>query len=488
MTGRRWGRNPGLFVVGGQVPGPEDLRPAPQPADLETEESAAVTIEGVTEPYPTMFRPELSATVAAAIEWDQTAAAEPYQRDVTRTMDDTTRMGNSLSAAVRLELLSDDMRAAARAAHDERHRPLDNPGPDDEPWHCQVCGGPCREASAAERTADQLVAADCEHVPMLDGRCAVCGARVDLVTGGQLDEDGLPVDQADDDPWDQTTELPVVPLTVADLQAELAPRVYAAPRPVPPAEAVPMSAERSRSTGGATARILNWTSRHDERSLSFGIRQQLTAPAPLVDKAWAHGPILDQGTTPPLSLHDASGCTGHADVNAANILALMHQPAGVPIHTEDLYGHEDAMRAYDRAQELDDVPGEDYPGTSVLAAMKAGQEFGWWASYSWAFGTRDVAQALLQVGPVVIGIPWLSGMTTPGPDGIITVAGDEQGGHCLCLFALRMSLAGRAGPWFGALQTWGEDVGDHGIIWFHHKDLARLLHSVGEAAVPHLGQ
>jgi hypothetical protein len=447
---RRWGRNPGLFVVGGQVPTAddiaavqEDLRSAGSPAELET---GNLPVGG-----PLLGNP---AAIAAAIEWDQTTAAEPYQRDVTRTMDDTTRMGNSLSAAVRLELLSDDMRAAARAARDER--------------------------SAAERTADQLVAADCEHVPMLDGRCALCGARIDLVTGDQLDDDGLPIDQADD-VWDQTAELPVVPLTVADLQAELAPRVYAAPRPVPPADpAVPMSAERSRSTGGTAARILNWTSRHDPASLDYGIRARLSAPAPLMDRTWDHGPILDQGTAPPLSLHDASGCTGHAGVNAANVLSLMHGP------DVDLYGHEDAMRLYDRAQELDDVPGEDYPGTSVLALMKAGQEVGFWGAYSWAFGTRDVAQALLQVGPVVIGIPWYSGMTTPGADGVVTVAGDDQGGHCLCLFSIRMTLAGRAGPWFGALQTWGEDVGDHGVIWFHHKDAARLLHSVGEAAVPHL--
>lgn len=501
MTGRRWGRNPGLFVVGGQVPAPEDLRPEAVPAPLETGNSSAVTIEGVTGQYQEdgeghrwfttdeRLTAEQVDSIAAAIHWDQSTAAEPYQRDVTRTMDDTTRMGNSLSAAVRLELLSDDMRAAARAAHDER--------------------------SAAEYTADQLAAADdeCgEHVPMLDGRCALCGVRIDPVSGAELDPvDGLPIDQDDEDApnpelpgygvpvpaphnaapfdhlaahdaWDSTAELPVVPLTVADLQAELAPRTYAAPRPVPPAEdpAVPMSPERSRSTGGAAARILNWTSRHDERSLAYGIRAQLTGPAPLVDKTWAHGPILDQGTAPPLSLHDASGCTGHAGVNAANVLGLAHGPDA------DLYGHEDAMRLYDRAQELDDVPGEDYPGTSVLALMRAGQEFGLWASYSWAFGTRDVAQAILQAGPVVIGIPWLSGMSDPGTDGVVTVAGDDLGGHCLCLFALRMAIGGKAGPWFGALQTWGESVGDHGVIWLHHRDLAGLLHSVGEAAVPHM--
>lgn len=36
-----------------------------------------------------------------------------------------------------------------RAAAAELHRPLDAPGPDDEPWHCQECGGPCRRGPSA---------------------------------------------------------------------------------------------------------------------------------------------------------------------------------------------------------------------------------------------------------------------------------------------------------------------------------------------------
>jgi len=41
---------------------------------------------------------DAAGVVAAAIEWDQATAAEPYQLDVTREMDDTVRMGNSLAA------------------------------------------------------------------------------------------------------------------------------------------------------------------------------------------------------------------------------------------------------------------------------------------------------------------------------------------------------------------------------------------------------
>lgn len=370
------------------------------------------------------------AAVDAAIRWDRAAAAEPYQVDLTRTFDDTVRMGNHLSAAVRLELLGADWRDQVRDA-------LTDP---------------------------------------------VSGAELDAV-------DGLPLPVEDvEEEAPRRYALPRPTEDVEDVEEEAAPSLL---RPegwvdeaVAHAQAVDAFQAAKVAVDPRRARVLNWTSRHDERSLAYGLRPRLPGPAPLMDRLWEHGPILDQGESPPLSLHDASGCTGHAGVNAANIIQLATAGAYHRPDPDELYGHGDAMRLYERAQELDDVPGQAYPGTSVLALMKAGQEFGFWGSYLWAFGTRDVAQAILQAGPVIVGIPWLADMGSPGPDGIVTVGGADLGGHCLCLFGLRMKVGGKAGPWFGALQTWGESVGDHGVIWIHHKDLAQLLHSEGEAAIP----
>jgi hypothetical protein len=146
--------------------------------------------------------------------------------------------------------------------------------------------------------------------------------------------------------------------------------------------------------------------------------------------------------------------------------------------------HADAVDLYSLAQQLDDWPGQSYPGTSVLAAMKAGQQLGWWDTYVWARGVRDIAQALLQVGGVGIGIPWRAGMVTPGPDGVLDCTGEQVGGHAIALHALARTVAGKPGPWFGALQSYGEDTGDRGVVWFHHSDLAALLAGVGEAAIP----
>lgn len=469
MTGRdrrehpRAGRHrPGMFVVGGQVPTEDQLAAAQEDfpssplAGGPLEDSAAgnlpVCVDGeghipalngrcVLCGLEDLDRAEpVSEAVAEAIRWDQAAAAEPWQVDVTRTLEDTTRMGNGLSAAVRQELLR-------------------------------------RPASHLDAAVRLELAADAMRESYLDrlGPGFSADYPTDPVDGAELDPvDGLPVVDEDQAEEDDATRF----MSLADLEAAAQPLTLAAA----PAVFVPMTVPQAQAFGGAPARILNWTSRHDPKSLEFGVRQKLRAPAPLMDREWDHGPILDQGTAPPLSLHDASGCTGHAAVNAANVLTLAAAPAGEDLPAP-LAGAE-AMRLYQRAQELDELPGETYPGTSILAVMKAGQEAGLWASYLWAFGTRDIAQALLQVGPVVIGIPWRSGMTEPGPDGIVAVDGEDLGGHALCLFAIRMAVAGRAGPWFGALQTWGEGVGDHGVIWFHHKDLAGLLHGVGEAAIP----
>jgi hypothetical protein len=146
-------------------------------------------------------------------------------------------------------------------------------------------------------------------------------------------------------------------------------------------------------------------SRHDVRSLAYGVRPTLAGSAPLTDHLWPVGPVLDQG---------AEGeCVGCAVVDAATTIAP-------PERYLTTFGiAEDAARIYKRAQQLDEVPGEDYAGTSVLAGMKAGVEAGLFGGYRWAFGTRDVAQAVLQVGPVVVGVPWLSGMYDTGPGGLV---------------------------------------------------------------------
>jgi hypothetical protein len=264
------------------------------------------------------------------------------------------------------------------------------------------------------------------------------------------------------------------------LEEEAAEEAAAPPR-TPPAPA--SAPDPGRDSGPEPARVSDWTSRHDQRSLEFPVRRMLERPVPLQDVSLDAGPVLDQGTTPPLSLRDASACVGMACIAAAHVLKGQYPMA----YDVEPFDEEDARRLYVRAQDLDHVHGNDYPGTSVLAGMKAGQELGLWGGYLWALGgTRDVVQVLLQLRvAVVVGVPWSAGLEEPDRDGVIRPGGADAGGHALAVVGFRLGrIGGRLGPWFELQQSRGRAEGIGGRVFLHHSDLSRLLGGIGEAAVP----
>lgn len=270
------------------------------------------------------------------------------------------------------------------------------------------------------------------------------------------------------------------------LEEEAAREASRTPAPVPP-----RGPGRDQEPGSALtptlteARVSDWVSRHDPRSLEYPVRSRLARAVPLADVSLETGVILDQGTTPPLTIREAAACVGMASAAAANVLTLRrlgHLGAAGQLLLEG-----DARRLYARAQELDHVHGEEYAGTSVLAGMKAGQELGLWGGYLWALGgTKDVAQVLLQLRvAVVVGVPWSTSLEEPDRHGIIRPGGMANGGHALAVVGLRLGLlGGSAGPWFELQQSRGRSEGMSGRVYVHHSHLARLLAGRGEAAVP----
>lgn len=219
---------------------------------------------------------------------------------------------------------------------------------------------------------------------------------------------------------------------------------------------------------------LDWRSRHDPRSRAYAIRPHLAA-TPRVDRLWAPGKILDQGAE--------GACVGYAWASEAMAdpvpvalerLAINH-PATWELFARFLYG---------MARYLDEWPGTDYEGTSVLAGAKAAQNAGLLHTYRWAFGLDDVLDTVVQKGPVVLGTNWHADMYAPR-NGILTPTGPVVGGHAYLVVGYRTTVPQLGGaPGAVIKNSWGKDWGENGLATISLEDLDTLLSQDGEACVP----
>lgn len=223
-----------------------------------------------------------------------------------------------------------------------------------------------------------------------------------------------------------------------------------------------------------TTPILDWAPRHDPRSRQYPVRATVGQVARR-DRLWDHGPILDQGRE--------GACVGFAW--AAEAFATP-----VPVDLTRLKDHvpQDgnlfARYLYGMAQQIDEWEGEGYSGTSVLAGAKATANTNLLREYRWAFNVDELADAVISVGPAVIGIPWFEGMYS-APGGILTRSGALVGGHALLVLGYHPEskrIPGRAT--FTLVNSWGADWGDQGLAEITVEDLAALLADRGEACVP----
>lgn len=198
----------------------------------------------------------------------------------------------------------------------------------------------------------------------------------------------------------------------------------------------------------------------DEKSRKFPIMAVIPFQKPRT-KTWDCKIWLDQG--------QEGACTG---------FAMAHELAARPIVvrnvTDDL-----ARQIYQRARQLDEWPGEDYSGSSVLGAVKAVQEMGKIQEYRWAFGIDDLILALSWKGPAVLGVNWYEGMYSPDENGLIHVSGNQVGGHAI--LARGYSRKKKA---ILLRNSWGVNWGVAGDCWISIDDLARLLKEDGEACIP----
>jgi hypothetical protein len=221
-------------------------------------------------------------------------------------------------------------------------------------------------------------------------------------------------------------------------------------------------------------KTFNWHPTFDERSKDFPLRAAIAERPKRRTKKWRNGVILDQGRE--------GACVGFGW--AAEALST---PVSVDLTRLKAQAPHDptefAKAVYNRAKVLDEYPGEDYDGTSVLAGAKAMREAGLIKEFRWCFTIEDVIDALMTKGPVVLGIYWYESMYN-APEGILSVSGDIVGGHCITAVGFKLAKDSATGEDTIILQnSWGDSWGAWGLAEIRVRDLKALLDNDGEACV-----
>ena len=220
-------------------------------------------------------------------------------------------------------------------------------------------------------------------------------------------------------------------------------------------------------------RKFGWRSYHDERSKQYGIRNVIKKKTTIKKQMWQEGVVLDQG--------QEGACVGFGWTG--EYLAQPQAPTPQPSTT---VANTFAATVYRDAKKIDEYPGESYDGTSVLAGAKVMKSRGFITSYRWCFSIEDIRDAIIQEGPVVVGIPWYDGMYDTAPNGLVKLAGKKIGGHCILItgYDPAMKIGNRTYEVFRWRNSWGPDYGVGGSAYIKSGDLARLLKDEGEACVP----
>ncbi|MET7713652.1 hypothetical protein [Streptomyces sp. NPDC005407] len=224
----------------------------------------------------------------------------------------------------------------------------------------------------------------------------------------------------------------------------------------------------------------------DPRSLAY---RRAWAGQSLHPTAWEPRlPVLDQQHLIAQGIHTAdtygldadvdalSSCTGNAATALLSILLTKEQAIAAGLTLDDAARAQHfALGLYADATELDrwhemTWPVQDF-GSSGLGVSKAMRARGLIDQYGHATTAEELC-ALLQTGPVLMGMPWHAAFSSPDADGFIDAdrnwsASPIEGGHEVCVTALEAVALedDRLLPAHTILRfrnSWSSSWGDHG--------------------------
>jgi hypothetical protein len=212
----------------------------------------------------------------------------------------------------------------------------------------------------------------------------------------------------------------------------------------------------------------------DQRDHAYPLRALLDQQR-LEDRPYrywsANRVVLDQGDTPEcVAFSWAHFLIDAPTTHKLSDLDALMRPDGF---TQTLY---DEAQQHD---EFDDTPPAG--GTSVRAGAKVLQGWGLIQNYHWASSIDDVVDAVLHLGPVIVGTNWLENMFQPQWDGhryVLDVTGPSAGGH-----AWKVDGVNKATGWARMKNSWGRSWANQGHAYLHLADLERLINDDGEAAI-----
>lgn len=175
-------------------------------------------------------------------------------------------------------------------------------------------------------------------------------------------------------------------------------------------------------------------------------------------KNWKIGAILDQQDTP--------HCVGFA-------WSQWEQTSPVRTSRATFDGNFEGHSIYNQCKLVDGYNGD---GTWVRVGADTMRKNARLDTYVWAYNADDVAQWILEYGPVVVGTNWHEAMFYPNAKGVVKPQGEIVGGHAYMLYGYN-----RDEKMFRFANSWGATWGVHGRAKISFDDLAGLITNGGEA-------